>query len=128
MERADQKTIQRKILNKAQKRLNRLMKILMKAHLSKRANNDQNDALEEFLARSLASKMFTHGFSVGPFGLTTSSPLGIVAGSSASDAMVKNETETSETDFSNICIGKSYLEYCILFSNNKWSSLFSALS
>lgn len=130
MERSDHKTIQRKILSRAQKRLNRLMRMLMKsAHLSKRANSDQNDALEEFLARSLASKMFTHGFSVGPFGLTTPSSTVVVTESSASDAMAKNETETSDADFSNICIGKSYLEYRILSSDNKCCFfLFPALS
>lgn len=46
----------------------------MRSHISKRANNDRNDILEEFLTRSLANQIFTSGFSVRPFGFSTHSP------------------------------------------------------
>ncbi|XP_045166749.2 uncharacterized protein LOC123530110 [Mercenaria mercenaria] len=104
MEKAKSKTLQRKILKRTQRRLNRLMRLLMSnARISKRANSDQNDMLEEFLARSLASKMFTNGFSVGPFGLTTPTPAVITVEDSGIGTTPTNDMEAFDTDMSNIC-------------------------
>ena len=112
MENQNPKIVQRNILRKTQKRLNRLIRLLMRnAHISKRANSDRTDILDEFFARSLASKMFTNGFSVGPFGLTTSVPDLTARGSSSVAPTSTNEIETQEIDMSSICDGMYFVSF-----------------
>lgn len=75
------------------------------SHISKRANSDSFDEL--FLTRSLANKMFTNGFSVGPFGLhlTTQRSVDPTAMSVELEATTTSEVETLETEVKNICNG-----------------------
>jgi hypothetical protein len=79
------------------------------AHISKRANSDRNDILDEFFARSLASKMFTNGFSVGPFGLTTPVPDISERETSSVAPTPQNEFEALEADMGTICNGMFFI-------------------
>lgn len=102
--------IQRRLLKKTQQRLNRLLRLLMRSHLSKRASSDTNDALDELLSRSVANSMFTNGFSVGPFGLTSPVPESVPSESaSASTLTSESPAEIQESEMTDICSGKLFL-------------------
>lgn len=98
---------QKKLIKRTQRRLNRLIDLLMKVHLSKRSNHADNDVFQEFVRRSLAKDMFNTGFSSGPFGLTTSSTLETLETASP-NATVEPEVEM---DLSTVCLGKFYSLY-----------------
>lgn len=112
---------QKKLIKRTQRRLNRLIDLLRKVHLSKRSNHADNDLFQEFVRRSLAKDMFNTGFSSGPFGLTTSSALE----TAALDATVEPEVEM---DLSTVCLGKFYSLYekfilfvCLPADGDIWS-------
>lgn len=88
---------QKKLIQRTQRRLNRLMDLLMKAHLSKRSNHVDTEVFQEFVRRSLAAQMINSGFSSGPFGLTTSGPLEGTLNTTSEPDM--------DLDFTNMCQG-----------------------
>ncbi|WAR25583.1 hypothetical protein MAR_011287 [Mya arenaria] len=89
---------QGRLFKRTQNRLDRMLKLLRKVHLSKRAQPTENNELFEALVRrSLLNSMMSSGFSPGPFGL----------GSTASPTTVKLTTTTAEAehemDFNTLC-------------------------
>lgn len=108
------KQLQKKLINQTQNRLNKLLRSLMKTHssISRRANTDQSDLLEDFLARSFANRMFTKGFSVGPFGFTPAAIGSLPEAQTMSSAgtlsnqTLQNEMGLTETDICNDIRGR----------------------
>ena len=89
---------QKKLINRTRRRLSRLMDLLTRLHLSKRSNQGDSDAFQDFVRRSLATQMFNTGFSSGPFGLSTSQGL-----EGTPHSTVEPETEMELTS---MCNGK----------------------